>query len=124
MLVVAAVVIVLVGAGWSSACGGGDRDAADDLHRAAPRASSGRCWSSSREENDVAIDVRYGDTNDLALLIGTEGDRSPADVYWGQSPGATAYLAEQRPARAAARRACSTGGGAELRGLRRAAGSA
>ena len=44
------------------------------------------------EENDVAIDVRYGDTNDLALLIGTEGDRSPADVYWGQSPGATAYL--------------------------------
>jgi iron(III) transport system substrate-binding protein len=45
------------------------------------------------EANDVAIDVRYGDTNDLALLIGTEGDRSPADVYWGQSPGATAYLA-------------------------------
>ena len=47
------------------------------------------------QENDVAIDVRYGDTNDLALLIGTEGDRSPADVYWGQSPGATAYLAER-----------------------------
>ena len=45
------------------------------------------------EEHDVAIDVRYGDTNDLALLIGTEGDRSPADVFWGQSPGATAYLA-------------------------------
>jgi iron(III) transport system substrate-binding protein len=45
------------------------------------------------EENDIAIDVRYGDTNDLALLIGTEGDRSPADVFWGQSPGATAYLA-------------------------------
>lgn len=44
------------------------------------------------EQNDVAIDVRYGDTNDLALLIGTEGDRSPADVFWGQSPGATAYL--------------------------------
>jgi iron(III) transport system substrate-binding protein len=47
------------------------------------------------QENDVPIDVRYGDTNDLALLIGTEGDRSPADVYWGQSPGATAYLAER-----------------------------
>jgi len=47
------------------------------------------------EENDVAIDVRYGDTAELALLIAEEGDRSPADVYWGQSPGATAYLAEK-----------------------------
>ena len=59
----------------------------------APRASSGRSSSRFAEENDIAIDVRYGDTNDLALLIDTEGDRSPADVYWGQSPGATAYLA-------------------------------
>ncbi len=45
------------------------------------------------EETGIAVDVRYGDTNDLALLIDTEGDRSPADVYWGQSPGATAFLA-------------------------------
>jgi iron(III) transport system substrate-binding protein len=45
------------------------------------------------DQTGIAVDVRYGDTNDLALLIGTEGDRSPADVYWGQSPGATAYLA-------------------------------
>ncbi len=36
--------------------------------------------------------MRYGDTNDLALLLATEGDRSPADVYWGQSPGAMAFL--------------------------------
>lgn len=47
------------------------------------------------DETGIPIDVRYGDTNDLALLIGTEGDRSPADVYWGQSPGATAYLAQK-----------------------------
>lgn len=45
------------------------------------------------EETGIEVDVRYGDTNDLALLIGTEGGDSPADVYWGQSPGATAYLA-------------------------------
>jgi iron(III) transport system substrate-binding protein len=47
------------------------------------------------DETGIGIDVRYGDTNDLALLIGTEDDRSPADVYWGQSPGATAYLAQK-----------------------------
>lgn len=45
------------------------------------------------DETGIAVEVRYGDTNDLALLLDTEGDRSPADVYWGQSPGATAFLA-------------------------------
>jgi len=47
------------------------------------------------EETGIPIDVRYGDTADLALLIDEEGDRTPADVYWSQSPGATAYLAER-----------------------------
>ena len=35
-------------------------------------------------EEDVAIDVRYGDTPQLALLLAEEGDRTPADVFWGQ----------------------------------------
>jgi iron(III) transport system substrate-binding protein len=47
------------------------------------------------EEQGVAIDVRYGDTPQLALLLAEEGDRTPADVFWGQSPGATAYLAQR-----------------------------
>ena len=59
------------------------------------------------EENDVAIDVRYGDTNDLALLIGTEGDRSPADVYWGQSPGRDRLPGREGAARAAPGRTCA-----------------
>jgi iron(III) transport system substrate-binding protein len=44
------------------------------------------------EERDVDIEVRDGTTAELALLVETEGDRSPADVFLSQSPGAVAYL--------------------------------
>ncbi len=86
-------VVVAVGV-VASACGGGERDPLT-IYTGRSETLVGPLLEEFSEENDVAIDVRYGDTNDLALLIGTEGDRSPADVYWGQSPGATAYLAEK-----------------------------
>jgi iron(III) transport system substrate-binding protein len=44
------------------------------------------------EEQDVGIDVRYGDSGELAQLIDTEGEDSPADVFISQSPGAVAFL--------------------------------
>lgn len=44
------------------------------------------------EETGIGIDVRYGDSADLALLIDEEGDRTPADVFISQSPGAVGYL--------------------------------
>jgi iron(III) transport system substrate-binding protein len=44
------------------------------------------------EENDIGLDVRYGDSPELALLIDTEGDNSPADVFISQSPGAVVFL--------------------------------
>ena len=47
------------------------------------------------EETGIGIDVRYGQSADLALLIGEEGDRSPADVFISQSPGAEGYLDEK-----------------------------
>lgn len=47
------------------------------------------------DDSGVAIDVRYGDSADLALLIEQEGDATPADVFISQSPGAVGYLAAQ-----------------------------
>lgn len=44
------------------------------------------------EQTGIGIDVRYGDSADLALLIDEEGDKSPADVFISQAPGATGYL--------------------------------
>ena len=47
------------------------------------------------DETGISIDVRYGDSSDLALLINEEGDRSPADVFLSQSPGAVGFLDQQ-----------------------------
>jgi iron(III) transport system substrate-binding protein len=46
------------------------------------------------EESDVDIDVHYDDSANVALLIDEEGDRSPADVFISQSPGAVGFLDE------------------------------
>jgi iron(III) transport system substrate-binding protein len=45
------------------------------------------------DETGIEVEVKYGDSAELALLIEQEGDRSPADVFISQSPGATSYVA-------------------------------
>jgi iron(III) transport system substrate-binding protein len=47
------------------------------------------------DETGIDIAFRDGTTADLALQIDTEGDRSPADVFLSQSPGAVSFLDER-----------------------------
>jgi len=44
------------------------------------------------EETGIAIDVVYDDSANLALAISEEGDKTPADVFLSQSPGAVGFL--------------------------------
>ena len=47
------------------------------------------------EETGIDIQVRYGDSAELALLIQEEGGDTRADVFLSQSPGPIGFLAEQ-----------------------------
>lgn len=90
-LLLTAVSVALVAG--ATACSSG-RDALT-IYSGRDEALIGPLLDRFSKEHDLPIDVRYGDSAELALLIEQEGDGSPADVFISQSPGAVGYLAAQ-----------------------------
>lgn len=47
------------------------------------------------KQSGIDVEVRYGNSTDLALLLNEEGSKTPADIFISQSPGALSFLASQ-----------------------------
>jgi iron(III) transport system substrate-binding protein len=47
------------------------------------------------DETGNGVEIRYGDTSELAATILEEGDNSPADVFFGQDAGALGALEKE-----------------------------
>jgi iron(III) transport system substrate-binding protein len=47
------------------------------------------------QDTGIHVDVRYGESAELAATIAEEGDNSPADVFFAQDPGSLGSVAPQ-----------------------------
>jgi iron(III) transport system substrate-binding protein len=74
------------------ACSGGS---ALTIYSGRDEALVGPLLEEFAETEGIQIDVRYGDSTDLALLISEEGENSPADIFFSQSPGAVGFLDDE-----------------------------
>lgn len=97
LTVTGALVLPLVLVGSLVACssedaGGGDADLVIYTGRAEEQV--GDLIATFEEESGQTVDVRYGDTAELAVQLLEEGDASPADLFWAQDAGALSAVDE------------------------------
>ncbi|MGH3081738.1 MAG: iron ABC transporter substrate-binding protein [Gaiellaceae bacterium] len=85
------VVLVVVGA----ACGGDDSGSGDGkltVYSGREEELVGPLLEQFEQESGIDLEVRYGDSAELAATIAEEGENSPADVFFAQDPGSLGAL--------------------------------
>lgn len=86
------VLLTLVVALATTACGSGEGEALV-VYSGRTENLVGPLFEDFTAETGIEVEIRYAPSEDLALLITQEGQKSPADVFISQSPGAIGLLA-------------------------------
>ncbi|MCP3853280.1 MAG: iron ABC transporter substrate-binding protein [Actinomycetia bacterium] len=82
---------ILLLTGLLASCGGSD-DATLVIYSGRGEDLVGPLVDQFEEETGIDVNVNYAGSAELALLIREEGDKSPADLFLSQSPGAVGFL--------------------------------
>jgi iron(III) transport system substrate-binding protein len=82
----------------AAACGGEDEDAgtgAITVYSGREEELVAPLFERFTEATGIEVDVRYGDSAELAATMAEEGDNSPADVFFAQDPGSLGSIEGQ-----------------------------
>jgi len=86
----AAILLVLLSL---AGCGGGDGDITVYSGRAEDLVEG--LFEQFEEETGIKLDVRYGDSAELAATIAEEGENTPADVFFAQDAGSLGSIGQE-----------------------------